>query len=268
VSRSELARALRAARHDRGFTQSRLSARLGVPVTVLGRWEHGEAVPDADEVRAVAGALSVEPDTVDSWLELRSRVVRPAAGPEPETLTVEILPARVAVAEPPPPPPAEPNGSRRRARERSRRAAQRDGGRERRSRQRAGDEARRLAGRTRQGASDPPVFAPDLLEERSHVIATVNSGTVFPVPGSRRTIERLTYSTGAPTYRVTPEERMVYHSRWMRVVLVMLALAALLWWAVAQLGDGWDAVLDLFRSKESPGTTVGALAFCFLRHPG
>jgi hypothetical protein len=53
---------------------------------------------------------------------------------------------------------------------------------------------------------------------------------------------------------------MVYQSRRARVVLIMLALAALLWWAVAQLGAGWDAVLDLFRSEEATGTTVGAVA--------
>ena len=134
--------------------------------------------------------------------------------------------------------------------------------------ERAGDEARRLSGRTSTGVPAPPVFAPDLLEERSHVIATVNSGSVFPVPGSRRTIDKLTYSTGAPTYRATPEDRMVYRSRWMRVVLIMIGLVALLWWAVAQLGDGWGAVLDLFRSDQGPSTSVGAMVFGFVLPSG
>lgn len=96
------------------------------------------------------------------------------------------------------------------------------------------------------------------------MIATVNTGAVFPVPGERRIIDKLTYSTAAPTYRATEEDRMVYRSRWIRVVLIMAGLAALLWWAVAQLGDGWDAVLDLFRSDDAPTTTIGALVLGWL----
>ena len=96
--------------------------------------------------------------------------------------------------------------------------------------------------------------------------ATVNTGVVFPVPGSRDTIDKLTYSTGDPTYGSTIEERLLYVNRWVRLALILVALGALLWWAVGQLGDGWDAVLDLFRSEEEP--SVGALALLWVRLPG
>jgi len=263
VPRSELAALLRSARHEQGITRSRVGAALGVPAGLVGRWEHGDAVPDPEQVRALAGVLRVGPDTADAWLGLRTSSRAP--------VTVEIVSSPsssttslIGLVEPAPPPPATGapgrpgGGARRRADERARRAARTAGDRRRRAVQRAGDEARRSTGRTATGAAELPVFAPDLLEERSHVIATVNSGSVFPVPGSGHSIEKLTYSTGAPTYRVTAEDRMVYRSRWMRVVLIMVGLAALLWWAVAQLGDGWDAVLDLFRSDEAPVTTVEA----------
>jgi transcriptional regulator with XRE-family HTH domain len=279
VARSELALALRAARHERGITQSRLSAALGVPAALVGRWEHGEAVPDTNQVGALGDALGVDRRTAETWLELRTRVL---AGRRPEprgdaTVTDEILPppvrTSVAVAEPPPPPPAadqrpRARGRVRRSQERARRAARSSQVTQSRATERAGDEARRRSGRSAAGMTAPPVFAPDLLEERSHVIATVNSGAVFPVPGSRRTIDKLTYSTGAPTYRVTVEDRMVYRSRWMRVVLILLGLLTLLWWAVTQLGDGWDAVLDLFRSDDAPTTTIGALILWFLPASG
>jgi hypothetical protein len=102
------------------------------------------------------------------------------------------------------------------------------------------------------------VFAPDVIEERSHIKATVNRGSVFPIPASRQAVDKFTYGAGAPTYRRTPEDRMVYRSRWMRLVLVLVAMMALLGWAWAQLGEGWDAVIDLFRDQE-PEPTVEAL---------
>jgi hypothetical protein len=235
------------------MTRVRLAASLGVPTARVAGWESGAAVPGPSEVRALARVFGLDAAEAAHWTEWCAG----AAAPAPEaTIAVEIVPAAHGDIFSPAPEPVG-VGARRRADATERRFAHRRTNAARRRSDRAGDEARR-ARRSSGGAAPAPVFAPDLVGAHPRVAATVNSGAVFPVPGARRTVDRLTYSTIAPTYRTTPEERLVYRSRWMRLLLVMIALVALLWWAVTQLGDGWGAVLDLFRN-EDPADRVGAV---------
>jgi hypothetical protein len=149
---------------------------------------------------------------------------------------------------------AERRAARSEARERHRRSAALE-----RAAERESDGARRDEARTAAGVPEPPVFAPDLIEDRSHIRATVNRGAVFPIPAPRSVVDKYTYSTAAPTFRSTPEERMVYLTRWIRVALVLVALATVLAWAWIELGNGWDAVIDLFRGDEESVPVVDAL---------
>lgn len=277
--RSEFGQAMRSRRRAVGITRSRLAARLDVPVVRLDRWEHGDEVPGPVELGGLASALGLDTAEAARWAELCAapsvpqgalpRAAPVGAAAAAATVAVEVLPAARVGADPwdrhDPPgvrraADGSPGDERRRAARRARRkrtearALHRARVAEGREAQRAGDTRRRIEGRTGPAASPPPVFAPNLIEDRSHIRATVNRGSVFPVPASRATVDRYTYSTGGPTYRATPEDRMVYRARWMRVVLVLVALAALLGWAWAQLGDGWDAVIDLFRGGETAPT--------------
>jgi transcriptional regulator with XRE-family HTH domain len=50
---------LRDARHAGGWTQSALARALDVATLTVWRWEHGEAVPNADTLPPLAAALGI-----------------------------------------------------------------------------------------------------------------------------------------------------------------------------------------------------------------
>jgi hypothetical protein len=85
-----------------------------------------------------------------------------------------------------------------------------------------------------------------------------NTGSVFPVPDTRKRSEMVTYHSvegGTGT-----DERLTYATRVLMTIAVLVGLAGLLWWAVGAFGDGIGSVLDLFRSEETePDPIVGAL---------
>lgn len=290
MARSELGRALRTARRAAGITQTRLAERLGVPANRLVRWELGEAVPTRAELRGLARHLGVgtaEAARWSAWVGDGPGVPgTPAPAVDGGTIAVEIVPARAVSADPwgvtaasallerPRDEDATARrhaaAVRRRARVAERRTARREA-RERhrrsvaveRAAERKSDGTRRAESRTAAGVPEPPVFAPDLIEDRSHIKATVNRGAVFPIPAPRSVVDKYTYSTAAPTFRSTPEERLVYLTRWIRVALALVALVAVLAWAWNELGHGWDAVIDLFRGDDEPIPVVDALRLWF-----
>jgi hypothetical protein len=242
------------------MTRSRLAAALAVPISRVTRWEIGGTTPSPSEVRALARELRLDPAEAAQWTEWC------AGGPAPVTVAVEIIPPGDSMPSPDPfggnenDVPAGEAGARRRSEVIAGRRQRRT---ERQARRRSG----RTADDTRRGrrasAGAGEVFAPNLLAPSRAPATAVNTGAVFPVPATPRTVDRLTYSSAAPTYRTTAEDRTVYRSRWLRVALVLVALVALLWWAAAQLGDGWGALLDLFHSNDEPAEVVDALLWWF-----
>lgn len=56
------ARAIKAARRARGFTQAELSERVGMAVEAYGRLERGNTLPRADTLAALAQVLAVTTD--------------------------------------------------------------------------------------------------------------------------------------------------------------------------------------------------------------
>ncbi|NQV07626.1 helix-turn-helix transcriptional regulator [bacterium] len=85
-------------------------------------------------------------------------------------------------------------------------------------------------------------------------------GAVFPMPDGGDEIERITYSTAEPSFGSNAADRLIYLSRRLRVILVLIAMGAALFWAVTELGDGWNALIDLFTGggDEIVDEVVGA----------
>ncbi len=73
----------------------------------------------------------------------------------------------------------------------------------------------------------------------------------FPTPGPRLPGE---------SYLDDPVEQRRYALRWALTLLVLGALAIGLVWALGELRQGWDAFLDLFRSRPPGSGLTRALA--------
>jgi transcriptional regulator with XRE-family HTH domain len=73
----------------------------------------------------------------------------------------------------------------------------------------------------------------------------------FPSPGRRHSGE---------SYLDDPVERRRYALRWALTLLVLGALAIGLVWALVELRQGWDAFLDLFRSRPPGSGLTSALS--------
>jgi transcriptional regulator with XRE-family HTH domain len=293
---SEWGREIRRRRTGLGLSQARVAEAVGVPVLAVGRWERGERTPAPEQLRALAGVLEAGPDEMAVWAEslpsartLDLEIVEPLAPPlevvegglsadpwsvpperriEPPRLDRRALvggaassggPAVIPISGPPGGPVTERDLRRRaRAEERGLRrqlklAHQRDRHRAA-AEARASEAAEARAARTaalpvalHQSAAPPPAGA-------------ANTGSVFPVPDSRRSSERVTYrGVGEAT---PPSERLTYAVRILLTVTMLLVLAGLLWWAVGSLGDGFGAVLDLLRGGpgEADGVSRGVFA--------
>ena len=68
----------------------------------------------------------------------------------------------------------------------------------------------------------------------------------------------------SPSYLDDPAERRRYLLRWALTLVLLGALAIALIWALGEMGDGWRALVDLFRdgppAEELPGARdLGAL---------
>ena len=85
-------------------------------------------------------------------------------------------------------------------------------------------------------------------------------GAVFPMPDGGDEVERVTYSMAEPSFGSNGTDRLIYLSRRLRVLLVLIAMGAALFWAVTELGDGWNALIDLFTGggDEIVDEVVGA----------
>jgi hypothetical protein len=63
---------------------------------------------------------------------------------------------------------------------------------------------------------------------------------------------------GEPSYLDDPVEQRRYALRWALTIVVLGVLAIGLVWALGQLGEGWGALLDLFRSHPATGGMTNA----------
>jgi hypothetical protein len=120
--------------------------------------------------------------------------------------------------------------------------------------------ARQVEQQARQIRTGPlPMAVPGSLAAQVAAPAgAVNTGSVFPVPDTRRQSEMVTYHSveGAGS----SDDRIMYATRVLLTVAVLVGLAGLLWWAVGAFGEGLSSVLDLFRGEETdPDPAIGAL---------
>jgi transcriptional regulator with XRE-family HTH domain len=286
-----LGRSARRRRLELGVSQSRIAAMVGVSPVQVGKWERGEDAPTPAQMRALATALDMGPGAAESWLdEVGARtlkveiVAEPLAPPEqpigdglvgdpwsapPEKRisaprldraalmgrrnlaataegpgngsgsTVDVIPITPVIPDP--------------AMERLlKRQARHDGRRLRRklTASHRGEAVKTTAGSRIQKVTRPerPVPAP---------AGAANTGSVFPVPDTKRGSERVTYQGvgKVPAER----ERLLYALRVVGTVAALVAGVGLLWWAFGSLGDGLGAVLDLFRGGEESLGAVGTL---------
>lgn len=279
MSSSAMAREARRRRRDLGLSQSRVARSLGVSTSQVGRWERGEEIPASGQLHQLGELIGLTPEQLELWAGETG--TGQLAGPVP----IEILAARSGPSDPwgfpldrsPTPPmldrealigrthPAAADSasrtSRRRGRREERRLRRRSVAARREARREESDAARhRLEEEARQQRTGPlPMVVPGGLAARVAAPSGVaNTGSVFPVPDTRRRSETVTYRSvegGAP-----PDERMTYVGRVILTIVVFIGLLALLWWALGAFGDGVGSVLDLFRGDQSePGQTEGAL---------
>ncbi|MCJ7726732.1 MAG: helix-turn-helix transcriptional regulator [Acidimicrobiia bacterium] len=288
---SELGRSARRRRLELGVSQSRIAEVVGVSPMHLGRWERGDDVPSPSQMRALAAALEMGPDTAETWLEevgARTLTVEIVADPlvppeqpiddgldgDPWSAPPEkrIRPPRLDRAAlihggngtgagsatavipivPVAPDPSIERLLKRQARLDERRLRRELIASHREEQVRTTAETRlRIAERT-QTASRParPVPAP---------AGAANTGSVFPVPDTKRGSERVTYQGigEVPAGR----DRLIYTLRVVGTVIALVAGAGLLWWAFGSLTDGLGAVFDLFRGGEE---SLGAAGFLLL----
>jgi transcriptional regulator with XRE-family HTH domain len=89
----------------------------------------------------------------------------------------------------------------------------------------------------------------------SHVegyLSIANTGSAFPIPGDAKGRQGYPYGDAGPAVE---RDWRRYLLRTLALLVVLGALAALAVWAIFELGEGWSAVIDLFRN-DSPGTSV------------
>ena len=293
MSAPSRAREARRRRIELGLSQSRVASSLGVSATQIGRWERGEAVPTPAQLRALAEILDLEQAEVEVWLddltlEAGGPTVSIEIVPDPAPSDPWELPPRKRVS-----PPvldraalvgrrngrrngrpakvidgtgqdADGNGAsewylRRRA-WRDERRIRREITAERRRKEETEAARRQVEREARQARTGPlPVAVPGRLAAQVAAPAgAANTGSVFPVPDTRKRSEMVTYhsvegGTGS-------DERLTYTSRVLMTIAVLVGLAALLWWALGAFGEGIGSVLDLFRGEETePDPIVDAL---------
>jgi transcriptional regulator with XRE-family HTH domain len=196
-----------------------------------------------DEAADPAPTLELVADSGDPWtdqlepgIDAPLRVLREGARP-PDLTALRRSAARIDQAE---------LQRRRRSLERDRR---RTADRERRAAVRREIERRRAEARAEYREQVERARAEARLRD------TDRFGTVFPVPDPTGEVERYVY--GAGHVAAAPADRMVYVSRWLRVALVLLVMVVVLAWALGELGDGWNAFLDLFG--EGQGAVDGVV---------
>jgi hypothetical protein len=105
-----------------------------------------------------------------------------------------------------------------------------------------------LAGAPASGGGTRPSDDPARIEG---LLSIANTGAAFPVPDRRRGQQRYPYGDAAPTYAADWPR---YLARAAGLLVVLAVMAGVLVWAVFELGEGWSAVVDLFRD-DSPATT-------------
>lgn len=171
---------------------------MGVRTSDITRWERGDSLPPAAQVRAAARVLGVSAETARSWLEEVGEAPRPSA-----EISVRILPGES---------PADPFVSI-------------------------------TLPKVAPTAPAPPID-PDVLR-RARDSA---SGVVFPGYAPA-----VVYSTEP----LPAEPVRANIGRVSRTVAALAALAALLWWAMGQLGSGMSALFDLFGGPPDPGPLGG-----------
>jgi hypothetical protein len=75
-----------------------------------------------------------------------------------------------------------------------------------------------------------------------------NTGSVFPVPDTKKGSERVTYEGVGET--AAQRDRLTYLFRVIGTIVALVILAGLLWWAMGSLGAGLRAILDLLKGGE------------------
>ena len=285
---------VRRRRLELGLSQSRLAETIGVPPTQIGRWERGDGRPTEQQIRSLALALGLDADEASAWagvpeapllaVEIISEpsitigdgpalLAPPIAGAaaDPWGLrSAEPAAASGLIASPSAadgssgrvvPPEARLSSTertlRRRARLDERRIKRELTAASRAARELATSRARQRremeAAALRRGTLPmlEPGFAP------APPAGAANTGSVFPVPDTRHSSERVTYRSQTP---MSPrKEKARYSSRIVLTVAILVTMAGLLLWALGALGDGLGAVLDLVRSGGEP--EVGSSAF-------
>jgi transcriptional regulator with XRE-family HTH domain len=269
---------VRRRRLELGLSQSRLAETLGVPPTQIGRWERGDETPGPRQLQSLARALDLDEAEAAAWLDDGSTLsveiiggshrdlpppLAPPIGPDaadPGGLPVggqdEADSAAVVPLPDERPPASAGRAFRRQARLDKRRikrelTAARRGAREQKTREvRRRREAESAARRTGALPMLEPGHAP------APPAGAANTGSVFPVPDTRHSSERVTYRA---RHAAPNSDRKRYSWRTALTVAIMLALIGTLIWALGALGDGIGAVFDLFRGEDVPDPGAAAL---------
>lgn len=233
---TELARALRERRRALGLTRTRLADQTGLTASELARWERAEAIPTPEQITLLAEAVGMDDSEVQAWLEVSARI--DLTGPE---VAVQLVDA--------PGPPSDPFLKRV--------MPQRSGG-SLFDRVRSALQGRRPIGtldrdRPRVVAPARPAPKADIGLVRRPVVTRRELPSVFPdaTQGAYDPVVRV-YSTAPSTYP-GPGEVRVYALRRIRTAIVLIVLGLVLWWALGALGQGFNDVLDLFRTPVDSG---------------
>ncbi|MFH2072471.1 MAG: helix-turn-helix transcriptional regulator [Actinomycetota bacterium] len=287
---SELGRTVRRRRLELGMSQSRVADAVGVSPLQVGRWERGEGIPDPSRVRALADALELGPDTVQSWLAAAEAQVlsieivgEPLAPPlvimesgdegDPWSAPPEkrIAPprldraaligkgnghggGRVSTTAVVPVTTAAPDATierllRRQARGDERRLRRQMLASHRVERAQVAADTRHHQAEASLAARRGPLWMPPQADRSAPPPAgAANTGSVFPVPDTKKGSERVTYEGVGETS--AQRDRLTYVFRMIGTIVALVILAGLLWWAMGSLGDGLRSILDLLKGGE------------------
>ncbi len=100
---------------------------------------------------------------------------------------------------------------------------------------------------------EPHQYTPD--SHLGEYLSIANTGSAFPIPDKPKAQKKYPYSQGPPTLK---RDWPKYWLRTFLMLVVLGILAGILAWSVFELGEGWSAVVDLFRDN-TPEEPIGEL---------
>ena len=245
---TELGRSLREQRRALGLTRSRLADRTGISSLDLTRWERGEALPDADQVMALAEAVGFDEAETRRWLD--TVVTVDLTGPD---VAVELLES--------PDPPSDPFAVSRTSLVKSPqprlvdrllapfRSKEGNGASTGGS---SGDASVTELRPTRRTAPARPAPSASRGLVREPRYAPNQLPSVFPDPPMEGYDPAVHVYSAAPATYPGPGDEDRYLLRRIRTTGVLIGLGLVLWWAFGSLWDGFGDVIELFRAPTMP----------------